>query len=164
MLSRDVRHFVRYVVNALGLRSDKTPVWPYPFSVKRRSVESEGVPSGGGPETFDEPKSLEINRARMAHLESLKIPMEGKSVLDVGCSVGHLAQFFVAKGCKIVCVDARSENITKLCRLYSNLEAHVVNVESEPLMRFGTFDIVFSYGLLYHLENPLAAFSQIALT
>jgi hypothetical protein len=38
----------------------------------------------------------------------------------------------------------------------------VVDVESGDLSRWGEFDIVFSYGLLYHLENPLAGLRQMA--
>jgi hypothetical protein len=38
---------------------------------------------------------------------------------------------------------------------YPTLEAHVANIEKDPLARFGRFDVVFSYGLLDHLENPL---------
>ena len=30
------------------------------------------------------------------------------------------------------------------------------SVETEPLSPLGGFDVVFCYGLLYHLENPLA--------
>jgi len=44
---------------------------------------------------------------------------------------------------------------------YPGLEASVANVESD-LAQFGKFDIVFSYGLLYHLENPIAALRNMA--
>lgn len=128
---------------------------PFPISVKHRSLQSEPLPEGGGVETFDTPAALEINRARMSHLDSLGLPLENKSVLDVGCGVGHLAQFFVDRNCRVVCVDGRPENVRALASRYPKLGAHVANVESE-LPTFGQYDIVFSYGLLYHLENPLA--------
>jgi len=69
--------------------------------------------------------------------------------------VGHLAARLERMGCHIVCIDGRKENIDGLRTRYPGLEAHVANVENEPLSRFGRFDVVFSYGLLYHLENPL---------
>ena len=162
VLVKGVRRFVRHIVNAIGLHSVRTPARPYPVSIRRRDIEAESIPSGGRPETFDQPGAIEINRARLAHLASLELPLEGKTVLDVGCGVGHLAQFFVIKGCRVVCVDGRPENIARLRQLYPDLEAHVANVETEPLLRFGTFDIVFAYGLLYHLENPLAALRNMA--
>ena len=117
---------------------------------------------GGGFGVFDAPDALAINRARLAHLESLGLPLSGKSVLDAGCGVGHLAQFFVERECRTVCVDARSENIDRLRALYPDLEAAVANVETGRLADFGVFDIVFCYGLLYHLANPVAGLANIA--
>lgn len=119
--------------------------------------QDNGLPPGGGVKIFDQPKSIEINYARMEHLESLNLPIEGKKVLDVGCGVGHLSQFFVKRNCQVLCVDARKENIVSLFTRYPNINAVVASVENTPLSRFGMFDIVFCYGLLYHLENPISA-------
>jgi SAM-dependent methyltransferase len=131
---------------------------PYPMA----EVPELRPAGGGGLSVFDSADALDINRARMDHLESLGLPIGGMSVLDVGCGVGHLAQFFVERRCRVVCVDARAANIARLRELYPGLEAHVANVESEPLARLGKFDIVFSYGLLYHLENPVAGLRNMA--
>jgi FkbM family methyltransferase len=131
---------------------------PYPIA----GVPADLPTGGGGLEVFDVPAALAINRARLAHLESLGLPLSGKSVLDLGCGVGHLAQFFIAQGCRTVCVDARSENIDRLRALYPDLEAAVANVESDRLADFGVFDIVLCYGLLYHLANPVAGLANIA--
>jgi SAM-dependent methyltransferase len=132
-----------------------------PITVSHRSFESESLPEGGGTETFDTPAATEINQARLAHLQSLGLPLSSRSVLDVGCGVGHLAQFFVKQNCRVVCLDGRTENIDSLRVRYRGLEAHVANVESD-LSRFGHFDLVCCYGLLYHLENPLGALRNIA--
>jgi FkbM family methyltransferase len=128
-----------------------------------------GVPAnlpegGGGVAVFDSEAAVRINEARLAHLDSLGLAIDGKTVLDVGCGVGHLAQFFAKRNCAVVCVDAREENIASLRSRYPSLaaHAHVMNVESDPLDRLGRFDIVFCYGLLYHLENPLAALRNMA--
>lgn len=123
----------------------------------------EKILISNGPETFDQPAAIEINHARLTHLASLGLPLEGKRVLDVGCGVGHLAQFFVNRGCEVVCVDVRRENIVSLRSRYPSLQAHIADVERDALLRFGTFDVVFCYGLLYHLENPLAALRNMAL-
>jgi hypothetical protein len=37
-----------------------------------------------------------------------------------------------------------------------------LNVEADSLSKLGRFDIVLCYGLLYHLENPVAALRNIA--
>lgn len=128
---------------------------PYPVDIRRRNYQSEGIRRHGGLEVFDAPNALAINRARMANLEAMHLPLAGKRVLDVGCGVGHLGAKLVEMGAFVVCVDGREANIAALRTRYPHLEAHVGNVEMEPLSRFGRFPIVFSYGLLYHLENPL---------
>lgn len=128
---------------------------PYPVDICRRNYKSEGVRRHGGLEVFDAPNAVAINRARMDNLEAMGLALAGKRVLDVGCGVGHLAERLVRMGASVVCVDGRKSNIASLRQRYPHLEAHVGNVETEPLSRFGRFAVVFSYGLLYHLENPL---------
>ncbi len=113
-------------------------------------------------EVFDTPVAEAINRARMAHLESLDLPIAGKRVLDVGCGVGHLAAWLRKLGAQVTCVDGREENIAELRRRYPQFPAHVANAERDPLSALGQFDVVFSYGLLYHLENPAAALRNMA--
>jgi predicted RNA methylase len=127
---------------------------PFHIFVRHRSFDTEPLPERGGIEVFDQPDATLINQARLDHLASLGLALENKTVLDVGCGVGLLAQFFVKRGCRVTCVDGRPENIESLRSRYPTLQAHVANVESD-LARFGQHDVVFSYGLLYHLENPL---------
>jgi FkbM family methyltransferase len=117
---------------------------------------------GGGVSVFDTEAARQINDARMSHLASLGLSIEGRKVLDVGGGVGHLAQFFVAKGCEVVSIDAREENLASLRSRYPELAARRLNVETDSLACLGRFDIVFCYGLLYHLENPLAAMRNMA--
>lgn len=113
-------------------------------------------------ETFDKPGALDINYARLNHLESLQIPVKGKTVIDVGCGVGHLAQYFVKRGCDVFCVDGRAEIISELQKRYPGLRSAIVDVEKTPLSNYGAFDIVFCYGLLYHLEDPLLSLQYLA--
>ncbi len=114
-----------------------------------------------GTELFDRQHYQDINDARMKHLESLELQLEMKSVLDVGCGPGHLAQFFINNGCNVTCVDAREENIKKLRSQYTGITTYVADIQTKQLNKIGTFDIVFCYGLLYHLENPIAALRNI---
>jgi 2-polyprenyl-3-methyl-5-hydroxy-6-metoxy-1,4-benzoquinol methylase len=158
----------RWIGNSARLRrgspsAPKRPLpLPYPVAVQARDVAHEARPEGGGVEGFDTPGALAINRARLEHLAALRLPLAGKSVLDVGCGVGHLAQLFVKLGCRVVCVDAREENIASLRQRYPALtEAHVADVQQVPLSRFGRFDVVFCYGLLYHLEDPVAGLRNL---
>ncbi len=115
-----------------------------------------------GVSVFDAPEAIAINEARLAHLESLGLPLAGRSVIDVGCGVGHLARFFVERGCRTTCVDGRAENIEILCARLPGVEARVADVETDSLSQFGEFEIVFCYGLLYHTADPMAALRNMA--
>ncbi len=105
-------------------------------------------------DVFDYPAALEINKARLANLDTLGIAFRGKSVIDIGCGIGHLAGYFTAKNCPVLCVDGRKENIRILKSRYPQLPARVIDIERSSLRGLKKFDIVFCYGLLYHTENP----------
>lgn len=83
-------------------------------------------------------------------------------MIDVGCGIGRLSEFFVQRGCDVLCVDGRAENIEQLRRLYPGRRADVVDVLTEQLHEHGSFDVVFCYGLLYHLTDPLAFLQSAA--
>jgi SAM-dependent methyltransferase len=130
--------------------------------VARRDVQGESRPEGGGVEGFDTDDAKRINEARLEHLAGLGLPLESRRVLDVGSGPGHLAQFFVERGCDVISTDARAENIDRMRMLYPTHHGEVADVEDFDFSRFGSFDIVFCYGLLYHLENPVRALRNIA--
>jgi SAM-dependent methyltransferase len=129
----------------------------YPVRITRRAVNMANPRPGLRAEVFDAPNALAINQARLDHLASLGLPLAGRRVIDVGCGVGHLARFFVQQSCDVTCVDGRPENIDRLRELYPDLasQARVIDVNREPLTACGRFDVVFCYGLLYHVEDPV---------
>lgn len=132
-----------------------------PPTIPTRDVATEARPSDGGLDGFESDDAVAINRARLDHLGSLDLPLTGKSVLDVGSGPGHLAQFFVERGCRVLSTDARPENIEYLNGLYPGHAASVLDVERDPVEPLGRFDVIFCYGLLYHLENPAAAIRKL---
>jgi SAM-dependent methyltransferase len=129
--------------------------------IGRRSIAAELLPEGGGVESFDTDAALELNEARLAHLASLGLPLDGRTVLEVGAGVGRLTGFFINRGCSVVVTEARSENVDELRRRLPTVDAREADVE-ETLEHFGRFDVVFCYGVLYHLESPLRALRNMA--
>jgi len=123
---------------------------------------------------FDSPEAERINKARMDHLESLGLDLAHKAVLDVGCGVGKLATFFMEKGCFVYAMDARSENIDEFEKrhraqprwrtLVEKVEDRWAIWQSTNMASRNTVDIVFCYGLLYHLTDPAQAIQNMAAT
>lgn len=102
---------------------------------------------------FDKPHYVDITEARLSHLKFLELPVAGKKVIDVGCGIGRLSEFFANQGCDTFCIDGRFENIKILKELYPERKAAVVDLETSQILEYGKFDIVFCYGLLYHLAD-----------
>jgi SAM-dependent methyltransferase len=127
----------------------------------RRNIGSEPLPPGGGIEVFDTEAARALNDARLTHLSSLDLPLTGRSVLEVGAGVGRLTRFFLDRECRIVATEGRAENAQELARRLPEVDARQADVE-ESLEHLGRFDVVFCYGLLYHLENPIRALRNMS--
>jgi hypothetical protein len=127
----------------------------------RRKISGEPRPDGGGVESFDTDAARELNEARLTHLASLELPIDGRSVLEVGAGVGRLTGFFIDRGCSVVVTEARAENVAEIRRRLPTADARQANVE-ESLRDLGRFEIIFCYGVLYHLESPLRALRNMA--
>jgi SAM-dependent methyltransferase len=133
-----------------------------PSAVRGRDVEAEPIPEGSGTGQFDTPDAIAITEARLRHLEALDLPLGNRSVLDVGAGVGHLGSWFAAQGCRVTATDARPDSVQRMSELHPELDARVLDVESEDqVAALGVFDVVFCYGLLYHLESPVRALRNL---
>lgn len=95
---------------------------------------------------------------RQEHLATLGLPLDGKSVLEVGAGIGGHTSFFRDRGCGVIVTDAKPDNISYMMKRFrddSNIQVQVLNVNfSNYLFQTNPFDIVYCYGLLYHLEFP----------
>jgi len=114
---------------------------------------------------FDTPDALALNQARMEHLESLGLPFQGKSVLEVGCGVGHFTKWLLETmkvSPPVVCVDGRAENIAELRRRMPDSTDGLVIDLDQAFLPVSCFHIVFCYGFIYHLENPLRVIRELA--
>jgi SAM-dependent methyltransferase len=97
------------------------------------------------------------NQRRLEHLASLGFDFAGSSVLEVGAGIGDHTSFFLDRGCQVVTSDARRTNLEILRSRYPDLRVLQMDLDDPPGMFNEVFDIVYSYGLLYHLKNPSEA-------
>ena len=107
----------------------------------------------------------EITRQRLAHLDSLGLPLQGRSVLELGAGVGELTDFWLAKGCAVLTSDGRIGNVLAMRKRFgASTASQVIDMRSAETMprAFFSAEIVFCYGLLYHLPDPAATIAWIA--
>jgi len=92
--------------------------------------------------------------------------LTGKRVLDVGCAEGFFSFEAERRGAReVVAIDSFPDSVRRfnICRaaLGSRVTPHLCNVYELSRDTFGTFDVVFFFGVLYHLRHPLLALSAI---
>ena len=84
-----------------------------------------------------------------------------QTVVDVGCGVGYFSAFLKSLGFQVIAVDGRRENTEEAKRRVPQVTFHLLNVEDPGIRDLGCFDLVFCFGLLYHLENPFQAIRNL---
>lgn len=92
--------------------------------------------------------------------------LTGMRVLDVGCAEGFFSFEAERRGAKeVVAIDSFPDSVRRfnICRnaLGSRATAFLTNVYELNPRGFGTFDVVFFFGVLYHLRNPILALEKI---
>jgi SAM-dependent methyltransferase len=113
------------------------------------------------------------NARRQEHLASLGLPLDGRTVLEVGAGVWDHTTFFLDRGCTVLSVEPRQEN----CELFHLTMRELRNAgydkterctllrcDVESMDRFlqDGFEIVYCYGLLYHVADPAAVLEVMA--
>jgi hypothetical protein len=118
---------------------------------------------------FHAPFYIRHNQRRLEHLASLGLDIQGKTVLEPGAGIGDHSLFYLDRGCHVTAVEPRAENIAMMRENVAN--ALVPNPERLTIVQGdvsalatipGSFDIVHSYGLLYHLGDPAGAIRLFA--
>ncbi len=95
------------------------------------------------------------NQRRQEHLACLGLNVANSSVLEVGAGIGDHTSFFLDRGCCVVSTEARPENLKLLKIRYPDMQTEYLDMDNPDDSKItGLFDIVYCYGLLYHLEHP----------
>ncbi|PCI40781.1 MAG: hypothetical protein COB53_00370 [Elusimicrobia bacterium] len=89
--------------------------------------------------------------------------LEGKIVLDAGCGMGRYTHVALSLGGEVVSLDL-SESLTRLIpEMIENPKLHVVQGDLlRPPFKPGSFDVIYSQGVIHHTADTRGAFDRIA--
>lgn len=114
---------------------------------------------------FDQQHYDLLNRSRgevvSRLLADVKQPLGLRTSVDVGCGLGHFSGLLQSLGFEVTGVDGRQQNVEEAQRRNPGIRFLQFDAEDAALRSLGKFDLVFCFGLLYHLENPLLAIRHL---
>ena len=115
---------------------------------------------------FDQEHYDALNTARWDSLRrslpEIKQRLNLQTVLDLGCGLGYFSELLHGMGFEVLGVDGRAGNVAEAKRRYPQLNFQTADAQDPTLARLGSFDLVFCFGLLYHLENPFQVIRSIS--
>jgi SAM-dependent methyltransferase len=102
---------------------------------------------------------LKLRRAVGLIEDLVRRPWSELRIADLGCNEGLYSCEFALRGASVVGVEGRQSNIEKARFAkkmlgLDNLELEQADVRSLSREKFGAFDVVLCWGLLYHLDTP----------
>ncbi len=105
---------------------------------------------------------LRHNARRLEHLASLRIPVAGLSVLEVGAGIGDHTHYYIDRECRVTITEARAESLLHLKHRYPDCNVQFLDLELPHHLEDSPFDVVHCYGLLYHLSKPKEALAFLS--
>jgi 2-polyprenyl-6-hydroxyphenyl methylase/3-demethylubiquinone-9 3-methyltransferase len=94
--------------------------------------------------------------------ECSRIPLAGKSALDVGCGAGLLAEPLARLGAKVTAIDAAPE-VIEVARKHAEAMGLEIDYRAAAVEAIGgQFDLVTSLEVIEHVAEPQAFLDSIA--
>jgi 2-polyprenyl-6-hydroxyphenyl methylase/3-demethylubiquinone-9 3-methyltransferase len=107
-----------------------------------------------------------LNPLRLEWIDRLTGGLAGKSVLDVGCGGGILAESMAAKGARVLGIDLgeKALGVARLHKLESgtSVDYRLVAAEALALETPGAYDVVTCMELLEHVPDPASMVAACA--
>ena len=102
------------------------------------------------------------NRRRQEHLASLMLPLAGKTILELGAGIGDHTSFFLDRNCTVTVTDVREENLVHVHKRFPLVGTRIFDIEGTSTPDLPSHEIVYAYGLLYHLADPASALIRMS--
>lgn len=122
----------------------------------------------GGP---DVPQSGEANGVKVRRVMQLiadlaRRPFPELTILDLGCGEGVYAIEAALRGARVLAIDARTQRMQEGAAVAARHNLTNIRFVQEDARRVtrathGEFDVVLLLGLLYHLDDPVAALASL---
>jgi hypothetical protein len=144
-----MKSLIRKVASALG------------YEVKREQKASPPQSKFTSIEAFHSMMYQRHNARRLEHLASLRIPVAGMRVLELGAGIGDQTSYYLDRGCDVTITEARGSNLEVLFRRFAEHTVVRLDMENPERVPGSPFDVIHCYGLLYHLTNPEQAIQFI---
>lgn len=111
-------------------------------------------------ELFDQPYYLEINEARWRAAEAILDCLGNqrlRTCIDAGAGPGWFAARLTARGLAVLGLEGREELVAIARQRVPEAQFRQIDVERpDEMAAIESADLVFCFGLLYHLENPFS--------
>ncbi len=75
--------------------------------------------------------------------------------------MGFFSETLRACGLNVCGFDGRPENVCEARKRHPDIPFEWADIQDRSILELGKFDLVLCFGLLYHLENPLAAIRNL---
>jgi SAM-dependent methyltransferase len=108
-------------------------------------------------------EKLNVSRGAVVSglLLELRPSLDLQTAVDVGCGIGYFSGMLQSLGLRVTATDGRKENSEEAARRNPGISFEHYDAEDPALRTLGRFDLVFCFGLLYHLQNPLLAMGHL---
>ena len=118
---------------------------------------------GEGIYTFNEPQvpqaDSRLRRCLQVVTDMVTEPLDQIRVLDLACLEGMFAIELALHGAKVLGIEGREVNLAKAKFVQNTLSLNKLELIRDDVrnlnpQRFGSFDVILVFGILYHLDTP----------
>jgi hypothetical protein len=113
-------------------------------------------------DNFHNAHYLRLTVRILEHLATLGLPLRSRNVLEVGSGAGDYSSYFLDRACHLTITDVRPQVLTHLRRRYPGEDIRLLDLEQPTPLAGAPFEVVFCYGVLYHLQRPAAALAFLS--